>query len=143
MEHPDRLEKLTRETCHTGGWASKAVVTQGMRRGEHISFMVNRVFDVIDVLLTPPMAQRPPIIGVLDGAGTVRASMRSLQIIAYTALWNVAGNPAVTIPAGIGADGMPLSVQLVGPRDGEELLFGLGAQLERARPWPLVAPEPA
>jgi amidase len=38
------------------------------------------------------------------------------------------------------ADGLPVGVQLVGPTDGEERLFGLAAQLERARPWTLVAP---
>ena len=76
---------------------------------------------------------------VLDGAGTVRASVRSLPAITYAAIWNVAGNPACSVPAGTGSDGLPLAIQLVGPTDGEERLFSLAAQLEQARPWPLVA----
>ena len=37
-------------------------------------------------------------------------------MIAYTALWNVTGNPAASVPAGIAEDGLPLACQLVGRR---------------------------
>ena len=47
-------------------------------------------------------AHRPPAVGVLDGIGTVRARLRAMPAIAYAALWNVAGNPAASVPAGIG-----------------------------------------
>jgi amidase len=70
----------------------------------------------------------------------VRASLKSLPAITYAAIWNVAGNPACSVPSGTGTDGLPVGVQLVGPTDAEESLLSLAAQLERARPWPLVAP---
>jgi amidase len=41
----------------------------------------------------------------------------------------------MTLPAGFGGDGLPLSVQLVGRRGAEETLYALGAQIEAARPW--------
>jgi amidase len=63
-----------------------------------------------------------------------------MPAITYAAPWNVAGNPACSVPSGTGTDGLPVGVQLVGPTDGEEVLLGVAAQLERARPWPLVAP---
>ena len=66
--------------------------------------------------------------------------MKSLPAVTYAVPWNVAGNPACSVPAGTGTDGLPVGVQLVGSTDGEEVLFSLAAQLERARPWPLVAP---
>jgi amidase len=100
----------------------------------------NRVFDQVDVLLTPVIAHRPPRVGVLDHTGSVRASLKSLPAIAYLSIWNVAGNPACSVPSGTGTDGLPVGVQLVGPTDGEERLFGLAAQVERVRPWPLTAP---
>jgi amidase len=50
------------------------------------------------------------------------------------------GNPAASVPAGIGADGLPLAIQLVGRTDDEPTLLSLAAQLEAARPWPLTAP---
>ena len=49
------------------------------------------------------------------------------------------GNPAAAVPCGLGPDGLPLSVQLVGRLDDEPTLLSLSAQLEAARPWPLVA----
>ena len=69
----------------------------------------------------------------------MRASLKAMPAIAYAAIWNVAGNPACSVPAGTATDGLPLGVQLVGPTDGEEPLLSLAAQLEAARPWPLIA----
>jgi amidase len=72
---------------------------------------------------------------VLDLGGTVRAALTAQPMIAYAALWNVSGNPAAAVPAGVAADGLPLSVQLVGRLDDETTLLSLSAQLEAARPW--------
>ena len=139
VEHYDRLERRTRETYRLGTLATPRVIEWAIRAGERVSVRANRVFDAVDVLLTPSIAHRPPRVGVLDGRGTVAASLLALPAIAYAALWNVAGNPAAPVPAGIADDGLPVGVQLVGPTDGEELLLSLSAQLEEARPWPLVA----
>lgn len=138
VEHYDRLERRTRETYRLGSWVTPRVREWAIGRSEEISVRANRVFDDIDVLLTPTMAHRPPKVGVLDGRGTVASSLASLPAIAYVALWNVAGNPAAAVPSGIGPDGLPLSVQLVGRPDEETILISLSAQLERTRPWPLV-----
>jgi amidase len=140
MEHYDRLEARTRETCRLGSWVTPRVLDYALRQTEKVSAKANRVFGDVDVLLTPSIAHRPPRTGVLDGTGTVRALLKSVPAVAYAALWNVAGNPACSVPSGTGSDGLPIGCQLVGPTDGEEVLFSLAAQLERARPWPLVAP---
>ena len=70
------------------------------------------------------------------------AALRSAPMIAWTALWNVTGNPAASVPAGLGLDGLPLAVQLVGRVGEETTLLRLSAQLERARPWPLLTDQP-
>ena len=137
-----RLERRTRETCRLGAWVTPRVRDFALRETEKVSQKANRVFDAVDVLLTPAIAHRPPQVGRLDGVGTVRASLRAMPAIAYAALWNVAGNPAAAVPCGTGPDGLPVSVQLVGRTDDEATLFSLSAQLEAARPWPLTA-EPA
>jgi amidase len=135
VEHPERLERRTRETGRLGTWVTPMLREWAIRQGEHVAAKANLVFRSCDVLLTPTIAHRPPDVGVLDGTGTLRASLVSQPMIAYTALWNVTGNPAAAVPAGFGEDGLPLSVQLVGRPNDEPTLLTLSAQLEKARPW--------
>ena len=135
VEHRDRLERRTKETARLGRWVTPAVREWAIRQGEQVAAKANAVFDRVDVLLTPAIAHRPPEVGVLDGVGAVRASLAAMPMIAYSALWNVTGNPAASVPAGFAADGLPLAVQLVGRQHDETTLITLSAQLERARPW--------
>ena len=135
VEHPEQLERRTRETVRLGAWVRPAVVEWAMRQGEKVAAKANTVFDGFDLLLTPTIAHRPPKVGVLDGVGTVQAALRSMPMIAYTALWNVTGNPAASVPAGFADDGLPLAVQLVGRPHDETTILTVAAQLEQARPW--------
>jgi amidase len=61
----------------------------------------------------------------------------------FAAPWNVAGWPAMAVPAGLDPRGMPLAVQLVARPGGEGLLLALAGQLEQLRPWPRTAQSPA
>ncbi|MEV7428272.1 amidase [Nocardioides sp. NPDC092400] len=140
VEHFSRLERRTRETYRIGSWVTPKVLEWALRQTEKVSARANRVFDDVDVLLTPAVAHRPVPVGVLDGKGTVRSALAAMPAIAYAALWNVAGNPAAAVPCGPAADGLPVGVQLVGRTDDEPTLLSLSAQVEAARPWPLVAP---
>ena len=135
MQHPGLLERRTRETVRLGAWARPAVVEWAMRQGEKVAARTNRIFETYDLLLTPVIAPRPPEVGVLDGVGTVTAMLKAIPMVAYTALWNVTGNPAASVPAGFGSDGLPLAVQLVGRPHDEPTILSVSAQLEEARPW--------
>ncbi len=53
----------------------------------------------------------------------------------YCVPWNHLGNPAMSIPFGFGADGMPLAIQIIGRKESEPLLLSLAAQIEAERPW--------
>ena len=91
-----------------------------------------------DALLTPALAERPVPIGTITGVeqpDPLGALSRSDRFSPYTALWNMTGQPAVSLPLLHGEDGLPLGVQLVGRPAGEEVLISLSAQLEEARPW--------
>ena len=114
MEHFERLERRTRETYRLGAWVRPRVIEFALRQTEAVSRRANRVFDGVDVLLTPAIAHRPPRVGILDNAGTVESMLRAMPAIAYAAIWNVAGNPAAALPCGLADDGLPTSVQLVG-----------------------------
>ena len=135
VERPERLERRTRETTRLGTWVRPRVIEWAMRQGERIAAKAERVFDRHDLLLTPTIAHRPPAVGVLDGVGTVRAAYLSTPMVAFTALWNVTGNPAASVPVGFGRDGLPLAVQLVGRSNDEATILAVSAQLEEAQPW--------
>ncbi|MBW8751160.1 MAG: amidase [Propionibacteriales bacterium] len=138
VEHFERLEPRTRLVYHLGRWVSPRVRDRAIAAGERLAERVNHVFDDVDVLLTPTVPIRPRRAGVLTGTRPVRVALASTQMIAWTALWNVTGNPAASVPAGLGPDGLPLAVQLVGRIGDEPTLLSLAAQLERTRPWPLL-----
>jgi amidase len=135
VEHPDLLERRTRETLRIGAWVRPGTVEWAIRQGRKVAAKTDRLFETHDLLLTPTIAHRPPPVGVLEGRGTVRAALHARPMIAYTALWNVTGNPAASVPAGFGGDGLPLGVQLVGRRNEETTILRLAAELEEARPW--------
>jgi amidase len=90
-----------------------------------------------DVLLTPALAQRPVPIGSIDSCSDEpwEDFRRSGAFTPFTALFNVTGQPGITLPLFEGDDGLPLAVQLVGPPAGEALLLALAGELEEARPW--------
>jgi Asp-tRNA(Asn)/Glu-tRNA(Gln) amidotransferase A subunit family amidase len=53
---------------------------------------------------------------------------------------NLTGHPALSVPAGQSANGIPFGLQLTGPRFADDLLIEVGRAWEAAHPWPLVAP---
>ena len=57
----------------------------------------------------------------------------------YTAIVNVTGQPAISLPLYLGPDGLPTAVQLVGSPTREDVLLALATQLEAAAPWPATA----
>ncbi|MGW6577145.1 amidase [Streptomyces sp. NPDC054945] len=142
VERPDLLERRTRRTLALARLVPESAVERGIRAGERLAERADRMFTTMDVLLTPVVAERPRAVGALDGAGLLTALARSRPMVAYTALWNVTGHPAASVPAGLGEDGLPLAVQLVGRRDDEVTLLRVAAQLEEVRPWAQRRPRP-
>jgi amidase len=136
VERPDLLERRTKHALLVGRAFPPASVRFAIRHGERLSQRLNAdIFERHDLLLTPMLPAAPRPIGALDGIGWLRASLRALQYVAYTAVWNVSGNPAASVPAGFTADGLPSAVQVIAPLHGEPAIFRVSAQLEAARPW--------
>jgi amidase len=95
-----------------------------------------------DLLLTPTQAAQAPELGWISStpAEPLRAFLRSAPFGVFTLPFNLSGQPALSLPATLSRRGLPIGVQLVGPAAGEALLLRVAAELEEARPWPLVAP---
>jgi amidase len=98
-----------------------------------------------DALITPGLAQRPVRIGELDSCSDEPWDdfRRSALFTPYTAIFNVTGQPAISLPLFHGEDGLPVAVQIAGKPAGEAELLALAAQLEAAHPWAERRPEQA
>jgi len=96
-----------------------------------------------DVLITPTLAQLPLVARRWGEAGWLANLWANTHYAPFAAPWNLAGWPAMAVPAGQHPNGMPLSVQLVGRPGTEATLLAVAAQLERLRPWTRLAPAPS
>jgi len=93
-----------------------------------------------DILVTPGLAQSP-IAAKQWGEGRWLASvLANARYAPFAAPWNLAGWPAMVVPAGVHPNGTPLSVQLVGRPGTEAQLLAVAAQLELLSPWSRIAP---
>ena len=134
----ERVEPLTREMIM--GARSQSTL-ELLRAIEHLRRSARRTvlfWSGYDVLLTPTLAQPPLPVGSLwapAGEPAVGTLLRSTDFVPFTPLWNVTGQPAISLPLHMSADGLPIGIQLVGPPAGEDLLLALSAQLEHAAPW--------
>jgi amidase len=60
---------------------------------------------------------------------------KAFDFSAFTPLFNVTGQPAMSVPLAWNDDGLPIGMQFVGRFGDEATLFRLAGQLERAQPW--------
>ncbi|MEO7002406.1 MAG: amidase [Ktedonobacterales bacterium] len=134
---PGDVEALTWWFYEQGMRQSAAELLEATARLEGYARGVIGFFSTCDVLLTPALAQRPLAIGDLDTRASDPAAQwqKAAAFTPFTPIFNVTGQPAISVPLFQGADGLPLAVQLAGPPLGEGLLLALAAQLEAAHPW--------
>lgn len=93
-------------------------------------------FQAFDAMLTPVLHDVPPPLGYLgpDVAGELMFE-RLTRYVSYTPMHNVAGTPAMSVPLGRSASGLPIGSQFAARAGNEQTLFGLAFELERAAPW--------
>jgi amidase len=100
-------------------------------------------FAEYDLLLTPALAERPLAIGDCHGVGEnpMEDLARSGRFTPFTSLYNVTGQPAISVPLGFGDDGLPTAAQLVAKPLGEDTLLQVAAQMESALGRPAQMPD--
>ncbi len=135
LTHPERLERRTRAMARLGGLIPPALLERSLAGEAEFTRRLNRVFEDHDVLLTPTTATPPPRIGRLQGRGALWTLNTVAGMVPYNGVWNVTGQPAASVPALFGVDGLPRGVQLVGRAGDEATLLSLAGQLEAERPW--------
>ena len=138
----DEIEPLSRAILDAAretdsvGYLGAVAQLQAVARG------IVAFFAGYDLLLTPALAERPLATGDCNGVGErpLDDLARSGAFTPFTSLFNVTGQPAISVPIGFGEDGLPTCVQLVGKPLAEDTLLQVAAQMESARPWAHLRP---
>jgi amidase len=134
---PDSVEPLSWELYERGKATTAFELTRITVALQAVTRQLVAAFGGIDVLLTPSLGERPVRIGEIDSCGPdpMAAFAASGRFTPFTAVWNVTGQPAMSLPLFHGEDGLPLSVQVVGRPADEATLLSLASQLQAACPW--------
>jgi len=124
---------------------------------------IGEFFKKYDVMLTPTLAMPPVVTGALQPKGSQLTAMKLLgrlnagglinrfsgidvlsehvfEFMPYTPLFNVTGQPAMSVPLYWNDEGLPIGMQFVGRYGDEATLLRLAGQLEKAQPWSARVP---
>ncbi|MGW7794261.1 amidase, partial [Streptomyces tricolor] len=140
LAEPDRIEPHNRALRDAARAIDSWAYAEGLRRTQELSRRIVEGFLAgFDLLVTPTMACLPPLVGAWR-AGTdddpLRALVNSYPMGVFTSVFNVTGQPAVSVPVHHDeATGLPVGVQLVAAPWREDLLLQASRILELAHPW--------
>jgi aspartyl-tRNA(Asn)/glutamyl-tRNA(Gln) amidotransferase subunit A len=142
---PDRRDELTRY-CRTVLEQTESYpiprFARAVRRREQLVAEVAQLFSEVEVLLTPTTAvtafpaEGPPP-EIIDGA---EAKPLGASATPFTMLANLCWNPAISLPAGLSSEGLPVGLQITARRHRDEIPLRLGRIWEQSQPWPRWAP---
>ncbi len=135
MARPERLSRRTRGFAKLGSLIPDRLLAKARRDEERHRARLNNSFADCDVLLTPQTARPAAGATEWEGRSALSAVIRMGMVYPYTAAWNVTGQPAASVPAGLSQDGLPIAVSLIGRTADEATLLSLSAQIEAERPW--------
>jgi amidase len=161
--HPQHVEASTWFMKQIGDAFSAADLERARVTIGQLSRAIAGVLMNYDVIMTPTMAYPPARIGEFDlkpieriGLAVLRAvspkfvlkrvlielAASMLEKTPNTMLFNMTGQPAMSVPLYWNAAGLPIGIQFAGRFGDEAMLFRLAAQLEQARPWADKRPVP-
>lgn len=155
---PSDFDAVTMGAGLMGIHFTAAGYVRAMRYLRQEARRVARFFLDYDVLLTPTLSEPPVKIGalqpdaaqqvairwmtrtgmtwLLDATGMVQdIANETFSFLPWTPIFNVTGQPAMSVPLHWNADGLPIGMHFVGRWGDEATLFALAAQLEAAHPW--------
>ena len=105
------------------------------RRREELNRWCAEIFERFDLLVTPtvpydPPAARGPLLSEVEGKQQPEANVGS-----FTMPFNLSWHPAATVRCGFSRAGLPVGLQIVGPRHRDDLVLQAAYAFEKARPW--------
>ncbi len=128
-----RAQAVTRWLAEPGkALSARAMVT--LRRT--ISARLLADFDAVDVWLTPTVGIPTPEVGQFARLPPKEAFYGGAAGLgAFTATFNITGQPAASVPVGLTKEGLPIGLQVAGRALADDVVFALSRQLEEAAPW--------
>jgi amidase len=126
------LEPRTRVHARLGGLLAGAPLRAARAAEPALRGRLGRIFENHDLVLTPTTAKPPPRIGEFDRRGYWATGGAASETCPYAFPWNVTGWPAISVPAGVTATGLPIGAQLLAHEGQEGLLLAVAAQVEAA-----------
>ena len=139
----DDLEPFTRVLYDMAKAATGTDMVRALQDLERAGHELGPFFEGYDVLVTPTMPVPPPSLGVLDTTDVESMYRNAGSVSALTTFANATGQPAISLPLGRTARGLPIGVQLVASFGREDLLVRVGSQIEAAQPWSMAPVWPA
>jgi amidase len=135
VPHPERLEHRTRGFGRLGALYPRRLVDAAVNAAAKDAARINRIFDELDVLITPVVGEVAFPVRRWEGKGALRTLLGMSRPFCFAGIWNHTGQPAAAVPAGFTDEGLPRSVQLIVPPNREDLILSLAAQIEAEKPW--------
>jgi amidase len=136
---PNGLEAVSRRILREVKDLSAVDLMAKLDAQNRVTRSVGAFFTAYDLLVTPTLGQLPAPHGTLrydDPDHTMTSWLRSIfDYGPFTVVFNISGQPAISLPLGYSSGGLPIGVQLVAGYGREDLLFQIAAQLERTMPW--------
>jgi amidase len=129
------LEPLNRALAERALETPSVDAAVSVMRLQALARRIVALWNDVDVVLTPTLALPPVEIGWTWSDDPWETMQRQWRWTPFTAIVNVTGQPAASVPMQWSNDGLPIGVQLIGKPFAEATLFRLAAQIEQARPW--------
>lgn len=133
----EHVEACTLALAERGRAVSGVAFLDALQTVQSTARVFGRMFMQFDLLLSPTCAAPPPRLRTLDqNAPDLEAFLgASRPYVAFTALYNASGCPAISLPLAQTTSGLPIGVMLGAPLGDEHRLLALAAAIERAAPW--------
>jgi amidase len=131
------LEKLTSWILANGKHVSAEMHFQAEIALKTLGRELQAQWDEHDVFLCPTMVTPPPEVGYIDPVTLEPKELNHRQAITFgfTPPFNFTGQPAISLPLGWSADGLPIGMMFAARYADEATLFRLAGELEQAMPW--------
>jgi len=131
------FEPVTLAVAESGRKITSVAYSQAIATMHQVGLAMAKFQQTYDVILSPTLAELPVPLGLLSlSQPNPNAWLKEvIQFAPYTALYNVTGQPSMSVPLHWSPDGLPVGVMFSGRFGEDGTLFRLAGQLEQASDW--------